>query len=75
MPTLRDRYQFVLAPVATRIPECLDALRTMAEHYARNEPMALDHLVRLPEEKTKLGRKLGSLEVSHKIIMLYMWLR
>ncbi|CAO3627432.1 unnamed protein product [Cunninghamella blakesleeana] len=68
---LRDRYQFVNAPVTIRNDEVMDTIEHMAEVYSLNKTLELSDLVQLPSE---LPENSELLETSHKQIMLYMWL-
>ncbi|CAO3620500.1 unnamed protein product [Cunninghamella echinulata] len=68
---LRDRYQFVSAPVTTRNKHLMQTIEDMAEIYSNNRTLELSELVELPPV---LPDTSDHLETSHKKIMLYMWL-
>ncbi|KAI9488567.1 P-loop containing nucleoside triphosphate hydrolase protein [Zychaea mexicana] len=72
---LRDRYQFVNAPVNLRNPSVVKAFIKMTEMYSNMEPCDLNDMATLPRNPVKSPEELKLLEGSHKIIMLYMWLR
>ncbi|KAG1446411.1 hypothetical protein G6F56_009579 [Rhizopus delemar] len=71
---LRDRYQFVTAPVSTRSEPSMDVIKLLAERFSQNKICNLDELVALPEQPPMNSFELKELEESHKQIMLYMWL-
>ncbi|KAI8079764.1 P-loop containing nucleoside triphosphate hydrolase protein [Halteromyces radiatus] len=72
---LRDRYQFVTAPVSTRNEETLNAVQEMAKIHSNNKVLELPELVQLPNSQMVDVGSLSYLETAHKKIMLYMWLR
>lgn len=72
---LRDRYQLVMAPVPTRKPKCVATFQEMAQKFSQDESCELEQFVELPEKPPRTPEGLNDLENSHKIIMLYMWLR
>ncbi|KAI9323150.1 P-loop containing nucleoside triphosphate hydrolase protein [Dichotomocladium elegans] len=71
---LRDRYQFVFAPVPLRQAKCVRAFQDMVDYYSQNKRFSLEDLTKLPEKAPSTPESLSDLESSHKIIMLYMWL-
>lgn len=75
--SVRDRYQFISAPTPVRDQGCLEAITKMATAYSENKELTLDTLVKLPNSLRAITSqsKLDQLESSHKIIMLYKWLR
>ncbi|KAI9253759.1 P-loop containing nucleoside triphosphate hydrolase protein [Phascolomyces articulosus] len=72
---LRDRYQFVNAPVSVRNPRVVDAFKLMTEMYSNMDTCHLIEMASLPKKPPTTAEGLKALEGSHKIIMLYMWLR
>ncbi|KAI9277656.1 P-loop containing nucleoside triphosphate hydrolase protein [Sporodiniella umbellata] len=72
---LRDRYNFITAPINTRNENLLKLAKQLAETFSNNETLALDKVIDLPKEIPSSTTQLQELEESHKKIMLYMWLR
>ncbi|KAI9010953.1 P-loop containing nucleoside triphosphate hydrolase protein [Phycomyces nitens] len=72
---LRDRYQFVTAPVNVRNPESLEAIGDLARIYSNSETRSLEDFASLPDIAPSSEKGLIDLETKHKSIMLYMWLR
>ncbi|ORX60477.1 P-loop containing nucleoside triphosphate hydrolase protein [Hesseltinella vesiculosa] len=71
---LRDRYVFVTAPVSTKKYETIDLVGELAKVHSDGGTLDLNDIIDLPE-KTDNPSDLTLLEVDHKKIMLYMWLR
>lgn len=69
---LRDRYQFVNAPVTIRNKHLMQTIEDMTEVYSNNGTLELSEMVELP---SVLPDTSDELETTHKKIMLYMWLR
>ncbi|KAI8993246.1 P-loop containing nucleoside triphosphate hydrolase protein [Pilobolus umbonatus] len=74
---LRDRYQFVTAPVNTRNEHTLSMIVLLAKKFSNSQPCELSEVLDLPEESEDPPSlaALPMLETNHKHIMLYMWLR
>ncbi|ORZ07825.1 P-loop containing nucleoside triphosphate hydrolase protein [Absidia repens] len=73
---LRDRYQFVTAPVNTRNDEVMEMAYHMAKTHSNNGILTLSELINLPPaDVVATPDLLNTLETSHKKIMMYMWLR
>ncbi|KAI8136697.1 P-loop containing nucleoside triphosphate hydrolase protein [Fennellomyces sp. T-0311] len=72
---LRDRYQFITAPVPVKTPAAVNAFKEMAEMYSNMEPCELNQFATLPKNPPTTPEGLKNLESTHKTIMLYMWLR
>ncbi|KAI8337981.1 P-loop containing nucleoside triphosphate hydrolase protein [Chlamydoabsidia padenii] len=72
---LRDRYQFVTAPVSTRNENIMDALESMARVHSNNDTLEITDMIDLPSSPMGTPESLTYLETSHKKIMLYLWLR
>ncbi|KAI8973805.1 P-loop containing nucleoside triphosphate hydrolase protein [Mycotypha africana] len=75
---IRDRYQFVTAPVNTRDETALELINLFARKFSQHKDCSLTEVVQLPEKTESADLKgselLKNLELSHKSIMLYMWL-
>ncbi|EIE76905.1 hypothetical protein RO3G_01609 [Rhizopus delemar RA 99-880] len=71
---LRDRYQFVTAPVSTRSDESMELIKILARKFSQKKICTLDELIELPTNPPTSPSGLKALEESHKQIMLYMWL-
>ncbi|KAI7904750.1 P-loop containing nucleoside triphosphate hydrolase protein [Cokeromyces recurvatus] len=71
---LRDRYQFVTAPVSVRNEASTLMIQELAEKFSKGETCALDDVIQLPNSAPSTPKELIELENSHKNIMLYMWL-
>jgi ATP-dependent RNA helicase SUPV3L1/SUV3 len=72
---LRDRYQFVTAPVSTRSDGSMELIKKLARKFSQKKICTLDELIDLPTNPPTSSSGLKALEESHKQIMLYMWLR
>ncbi|KAI7859278.1 P-loop containing nucleoside triphosphate hydrolase protein [Circinella umbellata] len=72
---LRDRYQFVNAPVTVRNARVVESFQQMTELYSNLKECDLNDFAELPKKPPTTAEGLKLLESSHKIIMLYMWLR
>lgn len=72
---LKDRYQFVTAPVSIRTDSSMEMIESLAEKFSKNETCTLNDVIQLPNAAPKSATQLAELESSHKNIMLYMWLR
>lgn len=73
--SIRDRYTFVTAPCPTRNVECTNAFKFMVKCFSEKETCQLDDLVSMPNKAPATMDGLNRLESSHKVILLYMWLR
>ncbi|KAI8885700.1 hypothetical protein K501DRAFT_322263 [Backusella circina FSU 941] len=72
---LRDRYQFVTAPVSTRNKASMEMIERLAREFSEGKVCALDEIIQLPDNPPTSSKEgLSALETSHKTIMLYMWL-
>ncbi|CEP11137.1 hypothetical protein [Parasitella parasitica] len=71
---LKDRYQFVTAPVSIRTAESMDMIESLAKKFSENEKCTLNDVIDLPNILTGSASQLRLLESRHKNIMLYMWL-
>ncbi|KAG1143552.1 hypothetical protein G6F37_003418 [Rhizopus arrhizus] len=71
---LRDRYQFVTAPVSTRSDGSMELIKKLARKFSQKKICTLDELIDLPTNPPTSSSGLKALEESHKQIMLYMWL-
>ncbi|KAG2217289.1 hypothetical protein INT45_005391, partial [Circinella minor] len=71
---LRDRYQFVNAPVTVRNARVVESFQEMTELYSNMKECDLSDITKLPKKPPTTAEGLKILESSHKIIMLYMWL-
>jgi len=85
---LESRYSITLAPIATRSQDEVDLFRRLSEVLAQAKPVTIDsHTLQIPlayvdrvPDKLKVGNgkwtpvKLHTLEMVHKLIMVYMWL-
>ncbi|KAG0191615.1 hypothetical protein DFQ28_011454 [Apophysomyces sp. BC1034] len=71
---MRDRYQFVTAPVNSRKQLGLDTIQHLAKVFSENRQCRLDELVELQDIVPKGPIQLNDLEMKHKQIILYMWL-
>ncbi|KAL0091254.1 P-loop containing nucleoside triphosphate hydrolase protein [Phycomyces blakesleeanus] len=72
---LRDRYQFVTAPVNVRNKTSLQVIEDLARIHSKSETQSLEDLTQLPDKAPEDEDGLMNLETAHKTIMLYMWLR
>ncbi|KAK4519679.1 uncharacterized protein ATC70_009918 [Mucor velutinosus] len=70
---LKDRYQFVTAPVNIRTDSSMEMIERLAETFSENKTCTLDDVITLPNA-LEPGSVLENLESSHRNIMLYMWL-
>ncbi|RUP22467.1 hypothetical protein BC936DRAFT_139084 [Jimgerdemannia flammicorona] len=73
--SIRDRYLFVSSPVATKNLIAMDMMLKFATRYSKGVPCKLESLIMLPDRAPQNPEELKDLEVKHKVIMLYMWLR
>ncbi|KAI8646471.1 P-loop containing nucleoside triphosphate hydrolase protein [Parasitella parasitica] len=71
---LKDRYQFVTAPVSIRTESSIDTIVHLADKFSKNEICTLNDVISLPNITTGSALELVALESAHKNIMLYMWL-
>ncbi|KAI8059402.1 P-loop containing nucleoside triphosphate hydrolase protein [Gilbertella persicaria] len=72
---LRDKYQFVTAPVSCRNESSMEMIELFAKKFSENETCTLDDVIQLPNVTPASTAGLAQLESDHKNIMLYMWLR
>ncbi|KAJ3189610.1 ATP-dependent RNA helicase supv3l1, mitochondrial, partial [Irineochytrium annulatum] len=72
--SLRDRYVLVAAPTNADDPYLAAITLRFARDLADGRESSLDAIVKLPKEPTSDIDKLKVLEMSHKAIILYMWL-
>lgn len=75
---VRERIVFISAPIQVRDPTVVEAAVKMARSVSNGNPLLIDEAVQLPslsvlEKKARLD--LRKLESSHRVIMLYLWLR
>ncbi|KAF7721322.1 hypothetical protein EC973_004866 [Apophysomyces ossiformis] len=71
---IRDRYQFVTAPVNSRKQQGLDTIKHLAKVFSEGGRCKLEELVDIPQAAPTGLAGLNKLEMSHKQIILYMWL-
>ncbi|KAI7867668.1 P-loop containing nucleoside triphosphate hydrolase protein [Spinellus fusiger] len=71
--SIRDRYQFVTAPVNTRVPENIILIKALALAFSENRTVTLEEAIKIAKQGK--DKELIALEKNHKYIMLYMWLR
>ncbi|KAF9921990.1 RNA helicase [Linnemannia zychae] len=74
---IQDRITFVNAPIQTRDPMVVEAAVDMARAVSDGRAMAIDEVIQLPPQSAiKKNSKLDlrTLESSHRVIMLYLWL-
>jgi ATP-dependent RNA helicase SUPV3L1/SUV3 len=72
---LRDRYQFVTAPVNTKSEVSMKTIKLLAQKFNQKKVYSLNELVKLPYQCPFNESGLEELEETHKQIILYMWLR
>ncbi|KAI8390268.1 P-loop containing nucleoside triphosphate hydrolase protein [Blakeslea trispora] len=72
---IRDRYQFVTAPVSCRNDSSMEMIETLADKFSQSKTCTLDDVIQLPSTTPSSASSLAQLEINHKNIMLYMWLR
>ncbi|KAI7817086.1 P-loop containing nucleoside triphosphate hydrolase protein [Gamsiella multidivaricata] len=74
---VRERIPFIAAPIQLRNPAVVDAAVKMAGAVGASKPITVDEVVHVPAEGSREEENLdlGKLESSHRIIMLYLWLR
>ena len=74
---VRERIPFISAPIQVRNPLVVDASTKMARAVGDSKPLSIDDVISLPAEDAKKTQKLDLklLESTHRIIMLYLWLR
>ncbi|ORZ12914.1 P-loop containing nucleoside triphosphate hydrolase protein [Lobosporangium transversale] len=75
---VRIRIPFTSAPIQTRDIFVVAAAQKMARAVSTGRPLTIDEVANLPKEKAKKDDKLMELkhlETTHRIIMLYLWLR
>ncbi|KAG0192174.1 hypothetical protein DFQ28_009934 [Apophysomyces sp. BC1034] len=70
---LRDRHQFVVAPVDIDDELCMKAIEHLARSFSKQNNCSLTDLIQLSEVVTD-EKALKHLESSHKVVILYMWL-
>ncbi|KAF1805349.1 P-loop containing nucleoside triphosphate hydrolase protein [Mucor lusitanicus] len=70
---LKDRYQFVTAPVNIRTDASMEMIERLAQTFSENKTCTLDDVITLPNTLAPESA-LENLESSHRNIMLYMWL-
>ncbi|KAI8597000.1 P-loop containing nucleoside triphosphate hydrolase protein [Dissophora ornata] len=75
--SVRERIPFISAPIQVRIPLVATASVKMARAVGDSRPLTIDDVIDLPAEGAKKMQKLDlkHLESTHRIIMLYLWLR
>ncbi|CAO3670249.1 unnamed protein product [Rhizopus stolonifer] len=71
---LRDRYQFVIAPVDTKSETSMKLIKTLAQKFSQKKTFDLSEFISLPSQCPDNPRQLRELEETHKQIILYMWL-
>ncbi|CAO3622400.1 unnamed protein product [Mucor fragilis] len=71
---LKDRYQFVTAPVNIRTDTSMEMIERLAKTFSENKTCTLNDVIELPNVLAPESA-LENLESSHRNIMLYMWLR
>ncbi|KAG1384457.1 hypothetical protein G6F61_000422 [Rhizopus arrhizus] len=71
---LRDRYQFVTAPVNTKSEVSMKTIKLLAQKFNQKKAYSLNELVKLPYQCPFNESGLEELEETHKQIILYMWL-
>ncbi|KAF9123408.1 RNA helicase [Mortierella sp. 14UC] len=74
---VRDRVTFIAAPIQVRDPLVVEATVKLAQAVSTGKPMSVDDAIKLPplsiiEKEVKL--ELRTLESTHRVIMLYLWL-
>ncbi|KAF9426493.1 RNA helicase [Podila epigama] len=75
--TLSERIPFTSAPIQVRDPKVVEAAVKFARAVSSSRPCQIDEVVKLPVLDTKRDTELDlrNLETTHRIIMLYLWLR
>ncbi|KAJ1962433.1 RNA helicase [Dipsacomyces acuminosporus] len=72
--SVRDRYQFLYAPINVRDPVALSCVRQYAEAVADKRECKVADVVKLPKAEPKNRDDLRLLEQWHRAITLYLWL-
>ncbi|KAK3844258.1 MAG: P-loop containing nucleoside triphosphate hydrolase protein [Linnemannia gamsii] len=75
---VRERITFISAPIQVRDPMVVEATLLLARAVSIGKPLSVDEVIKLPslsvlEKNVKL--ELRVLESTHRVIMLYLWLR
>ena len=74
-----EKIVFLGAPIQIRDTMVVEAAVKMAKSVSVGRSLSIDEAIKLPEskvvEKDREGSLLRQLESSHRIIMLYLWLR
>ncbi|KAI1312235.1 hypothetical protein EDD11_003035 [Mortierella claussenii] len=72
---VRERLPFISAPIQVRDSMVVDAALKMARGVSIGKRVGIDEVVSLPSESSKMDKlDLKTLESSHRIVMLYLWL-
>ncbi|KAI8325097.1 ATP-dependent RNA helicase SUPV3L1, mitochondrial-like protein [Martensiomyces pterosporus] len=72
--TIRDRYQFLYAPINCRDPIALSCVRQYAAAVANRQECKVADVIKLPKKEPKTRDDLRVLEQWHRSITLYLWL-